>query len=72
MTKDVYTHVSFISAEHTSAYFPHRHYQQFSQFSYRAIKQVGHDFDENKEEAQAVIGAYAFVKRKLAERGVEV
>ena len=36
----------------------------------RAIKQVGHDFDENKEEAQIVINAYSFIKRKLKDRGV--
>jgi hypothetical protein len=36
----------------------------------RSIKQVKHDFDENKEESQAVIAAYDFIKRKLKERGV--
>jgi hypothetical protein len=36
------------------------------------IKSVGHDFDENKEKAQIVNGAYQFVKRKLKDRGVEL
>jgi len=38
----------------------------------RTIKQVQHDFDDNKAQAQAVIGAYGFCKRQLAARGVEV
>ena len=39
---------------------------------HRTIKQIRHDFDENKDIAQSVIGAYQFIQKQLARRGVEV